>query len=265
MHVLLVYTDSPHYAGCGYDDAWERALAERGAAVERVPRLAGPPPQGDLCIPHVLCEEVAAFDETLRAAAVIEACGTPMLNPLSAVLASADKRTNAQVWACAGVPQPETHDPHLLDRWPRPGEPMVLKPALGDGARDVGLVRSLDEVPRDGAWVLQQWVEEPRCLRLFATPDRVSKCYEKDRAPGALVTHGTVYPHVFDAPADVAELAQRMVATLGGGLMGVDVLVDRDGGLWALEANAPFGFDVTDPGQGRFVADCALDRVAALA
>ena len=39
---------------------------------------------------------------------------------------------------------------------------------------------------------------------------------------------------------------------------GVDVLVARDGRLLALEANAPFGFDVTDPSQGRWVARAAL-------
>ena len=54
------------------------------------------------------------------------------------------------------------------------------------------------------------------------------------------------------------ELAQAMVASLGGGLMGVDVLVAQDGRLLALEANAPFGFDITDPAQGRWVARAAL-------
>jgi glutathione synthase/RimK-type ligase-like ATP-grasp enzyme len=61
----------------------------------------------------------------------------------------------------------------------------------------------------------------------------------------------------------MAELAQAMVAGLGGGLMGVDVLVARDGRLLALEANAPFGFDVTDPEQGRWVARAALARARA--
>ena len=54
------------------------------------------------------------------------------------------------------------------------------------------------------------------------------------------------------------------MATLGGGLMGVDVLVEPSGSggrLVALEANAPFGFDVTDPEQGRWVAR-AVVRVA---
>jgi [lysine-biosynthesis-protein LysW]---L-2-aminoadipate ligase len=43
------------------------------------------------------------------------------------------------------------------------------------------------------------------------------------------------------------------------------VLTDADGRHWALEANAPFGFDVTDPEQGRFVAAAALEGVAPVA
>jgi hypothetical protein len=43
------------------------------------------------------------------------------------------------------------------------------------------------------------------------------------------------------------------------------VLTDADGHHWALEANAPFGFDVTDPDQGRFVARAALERVGVAA
>ena len=152
---------------------------------------------------------------------------------------------------------------------------MVLKPALCDGARHIALVHDLDEAraierewrederrggERRGAALLQQWVQEPAVVRLFATPDRVSLAYEKSREEGEVVTHGTVYPRVYEAPPPMADLARRMVATLGGGLMGVDVLVDCEGRHFALEANAPFGFDVTDPEQGRFVACCALER-----
>jgi glutathione synthase/RimK-type ligase-like ATP-grasp enzyme len=114
---------------------------------------------------------------------------------------------------------------------------------------------------RRGRALLQEWVEEPTCVRLFATPEQVSLAYEKGRQPGELVTSGTVYPRTAPAPPAMADLARRMVASLGGGLMGVDVLVDRDGRHLALEANAPFGFDVTDPEQGRWVARAALERV----
>ncbi|MGY1780683.1 hypothetical protein [Geodermatophilus sp. SYSU D01036] len=160
-----------------------------------------------------------------------------------------------------------------------PGRQMVLKPSLGDGARYIELVGDLDAArrveagwreheaaggPRRGTSLLQEWIAEPACARDFATP--TSLVYEKSREEGALVTHGTVYPRVYEAPPDMAQLASRMVAALGGGLMGVDVLVEPDGRLLALEANAPFGFDVTDPEQGRWVARAALtaaERAAA--
>ncbi len=98
-------------------------------------------------------------------------------------------------------------------------------------------------------------------MRLFASPTEVSLAYEKSRTPGALITHGTVYPRTYAPPPEMAELARRMVATLRGGLMGVDILVGRDGRCLALEANAPFGFDVTDPEQETFVAQSALAHV----
>ncbi len=281
MRVLLAITDEDFYEPTGYAEAWCRALREAGAEVERLARIPpawaehGPPrDRWDLAIAHVLVEEVAAFAPTMKLAAVLETAGVPLLNPLTSIVASSDKLATHAAWAAHGLPQPATHDLADLDAWPGEG-PMVLKPALCDGARHIALVRDLEEAraieagwrederrggERRGAALVQEWVEEPTVVRLFATPDRVSKAYEKSREPGEVVTHGTVYPRVYDAPPEMADLARAMVATLGAGLLGVDVLVDRTGRHLALEANAPFGFDVTDPEQGRFVAGAALER-----
>lgn len=280
MRVALVITDEDFYAGTGYADAWAGALEEQGAEVERLARVpdgwgAQGPPAGryDLAVAHVLVEEVAAFAPTLQVAALLEASGVPLVNPVTSLLASSDKLVTHAVWAAAGLPQPAVWDLAHRTDWPEPGRPMVLKPSLADGARDIQLVHDLEQARaveatwredegrgglRRGAALLQQWVEEPACVRLFATPREVSPAYEKSRETGELVTHGTVYPRVYEAPPEMAALAQAMVATLGGGLMGVDVLVERSGRLVALEANAPFGFDITDPEQGRWVARAAL-------
>jgi [lysine-biosynthesis-protein LysW]---L-2-aminoadipate ligase len=283
VRVLLLYTDADFYAGVGYDRAWRAALERHGATVDQLPGMPASwaldgPPEYDLVIPHVLVEEVAAFAPTLRAAAALEAAGARLLNPTHALLASADKLMTHAAWAAAGLPQPATYDVEALDRWPADlGVPLVLKPSFCDGARHIGLVHDLDEAratvarwraderqggERRGAALLQEHVVEPRCLRLFATPQRCSKAYEKSREPGALVTHGTVYPRVFEPDREVAELASAMVEALGGGLMGVDVLIDAAGRALALEANGPFGFDVTDPEQGEWVAAAALDHAA---
>ena len=280
MRVLLVMTDSPHYAGTGFAEAWTAALQRSGCEVERLASIpaawatdALPAGSWDLVIPHVLVEEVAAFAPTMQLASLLESCGVPLLNPLSAIVTSADKLATHAVWAAHGLPQPATVPLAEAGPWPAGGRPMVLKPALGDGARHLALVDSLaaaraveagwrtDEAAggeRRGTALLQEWIAEPRCARLFATPDHTSPAYEKSRHPGALITHGTVYERIYAPPPAMAELAQRMVATLGGGLMGVDILVDGDGRPWALEANAPFGFDVTDDKQGDFVAAAAV-------
>ena len=278
MRALLVITDAPWYEPTGYAAAWVRALEDEGAVVDRVAALppswaVDGPPAYDLVVGHVLVEEVAAFAPTLQAVSALECAGAPLLNPVRSLLASADKLVTAAVWAGAGLPQPATTDLAVVDRWPEPGRRMVLKPAFCDGARHITLVGSLDEArdvvrgwradeaaggERRGAALLQEWVEEPACLRLFATPTATSLAYEKGRRSGELVTSGTVYPRVHEPWPELAALASGMVASLGGGLMGVDVLVAQDGRLLALEANAPFGFDVSDPAQGRWVARAAL-------
>jgi [lysine-biosynthesis-protein LysW]--L-2-aminoadipate ligase len=278
VRVLLVITDAAWYEPTGYAAAWVQALEEQGAEVDRLAALPSEwalhgPPEHDLVVGHVLVEEVVAFAPTLQAVAALECAGARLLNPVRALVASADKLATAAAWARAGLPQPRTRDLAAVGRWPEPGRPMVLKPALCDGARHISLVHSLEQAreverawradeaaggERRGTALLQEWVEEPACVRLFATPTATSMAYEKGRRPGELVTSGTVYPRVYAPPPAMARLASDMVAVLGGGLMGVDVLVARDGRLLALEANAPFGFDVTDPEQGRWVARAAL-------
>jgi len=278
--ILIVYTDSTHYQGVGYREAWIEALNREGATVEV---LAAPPagwgrtgpPRGrwDLVIPHVLVEEVAAFSPTLRLAALLEAAGVPLLNPVTAILASSDKLTTHALWAAHGLPQPAVWPLEGLPVWPARDRPLVLKPSWCDGARHIALVDGLEAARRiEAAWredeaaggerrgpaLLQEWIEEPACVRLFATPHEVSPAYEKDRHPGALITHGTVYPRIYDPAPELDALARRAVAALGGGLMGLDVLIDRDGRNHVLEANAPFGFDITDPAQGTFVARAAI-------
>jgi glutathione synthase/RimK-type ligase-like ATP-grasp enzyme len=270
VRVLLLYTDAPWYEGMGYDAAWRAALEAEGATVEQLPRAPerwyreGPPARElDLVIAHVLAEEVVGTGETLRAAALLETAGAPLLNPVAALVASADKLATHAVWAAAGVPQPRTWALNHLAAWPVPDGELVVKPNWGDGARGIATARTLDEAREHASGdeaLVQERAAEPDVIRIFATPDAASRAYEKHREPGELLTHGTTYPREYDPPDDLAQLARRMVATLGGGLMGVDVLRDADGALWALEANGPFGFDVTDPAQGRWVARAALDR-----
>src|SRR5919199_2500575 len=150
--VLLLYPDAPFYRGTGYDRVWREALEVEGCEVHvegALARVAGPaaPPAGswDLVIPHVLIEEVTSFAPTLRAAALLEAQGAPLLNSVRSILLSSDKRLTHALWAAEGLPQPDTRALEELERWPgAAGRPLVLKPALGEAGRDAQLVRTLE-------------------------------------------------------------------------------------------------------------------------
>src|SRR3712207_4006432 len=179
---MLVHTEDPAYRGIGYADAWRRALEERGCSVEVLGRVppewaTGGIPAYDIAISHVLVEEVVAYAPTLKLAAALEAGGTPLLNPVRALVTSSDKLITHAVWAAHGLPQPATWDLGAIDDWPgRDGKPLVLKPSYCDGARHIALVRSLREAreivrewradetaggERRGPALLQEWVEDP--------------------------------------------------------------------------------------------------------
>src|SRR5439155_753964 len=90
------------------------------------------------------------------------------------------------------LPQPATSALDRVREWP--GGAWVLKPSLCDGARYIEVVHGLEEAharvaewradetrggERRGAALLQEWVREPACVRLFATPTSAAT----DRAP----------------------------------------------------------------------------------
>ena len=282
MRIALVITDVDFYEDTRYAATLVDALRAEGAEVDRFARvppawLEHGPPAGrhDLAVAHVLVEEVVALGETMRVAGLLEAAGVPLVNPVGRprrlLRQAADARGvgGGRAAAAADLATSTTSTPGRRPdgRWCS-SRRWATAPATSrwsatssrpPRSRPPGASTRRRAVTVAGAGVLQEVVEEPRVLRAYATPTRTSLVYEKHRQEGGILSHGTTYARSYDAPPELAELTQRMVATLGGGLMGVDVLVDRDGRHLALEANAPFGFDVTDPEQGRWVARAVVD------
>src|SRR5688572_16548409 len=115
--MLLVYTDEDFYAGAGFDRAWTDALAGIGCELDVVARPApewateGPPRDvWSLAIAHVLVEDVVSFAPTFRTAALLERAGVPLLNPVSAIVASSDKLATHAIWAAHNLRQPAARD-----------------------------------------------------------------------------------------------------------------------------------------------------------
>ncbi len=206
----------------------------------------------DLVVPLITIKDyLKRPNARYSAAQTLQELGVPTLNSMSAIAASSDKWQSSSLWAKAGINQPRTYLLNESFSWLTDCSHMILKPRFGHSGENVYLVRSLSEAQGkseliEGDSIIQEYIVEPICLRIIATPTEIISAYEKV-LPGAVVVNiekGATRKS-FKVSENVLNTANRMVKALGGGLMGVDILV-KDSEVYALEANVPFGFDDED-------------------
>ncbi len=188
---------------------------------------------------------------------LLERAGVPVLNPVATLLEAHDKLRTAQMLVRARLPHPWTL--HLA-----PGRdvpllvgPVVLKPRFGSWGTDVfrcdtpaELRRRLREVRarpwfrRHGALLQELVVPRGYDLRVIVARGAVVGAIERVAAPGEWRTNislgGTRRPCVPSAQASA--LAEAAAASLGAGLVGVDLLPVDDGYV-IVELNAAVEFD----------------------
>ena len=260
-----------------YREAWVRGLEAKGVTVKV---LSGSlrPTAGDLntsfVIPHVLVDDYVCNSPLWQLACWFEVNNTPMLNSAASLALTSDKYATYQVWSQHHLQQPATFLLDELTKWPLPNKKMVLKPSYCDGGRWIQWATSLAEA-KDvvAAWrkhesqggeirgraLLQEYIEQPTCIRVIAGPDTCLVGYEKVTSPGHLLSQGH-NRHIFEPSPELKTFAQNMVKSCGGGLMGVDIL-EKDGVYFALEANGPFGFDVTSVELQLLLASFVMNKI----
>jgi [lysine-biosynthesis-protein LysW]--L-2-aminoadipate ligase len=203
-----------------------------------------------------------------QAATALELLGIPGLNSLRSQDVASNKALTALAFERAALRQPQIW---LLDAGERPEQfeqPMIVKPLYGARAAGVALVDTLEQALAHAKeygrpCLLQRFVPAGRCIRVVATQERAIRVYEKRVGPDnpiASVANGADRV-LLDPDPELERLACAMVAAVGGGLMGVDVL-EAAGELWPLEVNASFAFDPEDTEIAQaFVGE--LERTAA--
>ncbi len=238
-------------------DAFERlgVEAERRYAPHEIHALSGER-AGDL--PTVALQRCVAQTRGLALTRVYEAHGVRVLNPSAVASACGDKLATSAALGRHGVPTPRTvvafdHDA-ALEACERLGYPVVLKPVTGSWGRMVSRLSDRDAVeavlehkralggPDHGVIYLQEHVEKPgRDIRAFVVGGRVIAAIERasdhwitNTARGAVASRR-------ELDDDVADLAGRAAAAVGGGILAVD-LVESERGLLVLEVNHTMEF-----------------------
>jgi [lysine-biosynthesis-protein LysW]--L-2-aminoadipate ligase len=237
-------------------DAFEAA----GVAVDRLyaPNLAfdlGAAPERRY---DVVLERCVSQARGLALARLFAAAGSVVLNRPEVIETCGDKLATSAVLAAAGVPTPRTvvafGAEEALARCEELGYPVVLKPVVGSWGRMVSRLSDADAVaavlehkevlggPAHRVIYLQEHVDKPgRDIRAFVVGDRVVAAIYRESEHWITNTARGAVASRRELDDDVADLAGRAAAAVGGGILAVD-LVESERGLLVLEVNHTMEF-----------------------
>jgi [lysine-biosynthesis-protein LysW]--L-2-aminoadipate ligase len=189
---------------------------------------------------------------------LLENDGVPVLNPLSALMATHDKLQTSRILEAAALPHPRTAHVENTDDVGEVELPVVLKPRFGSWGSDVMLCttrRQLSEALAEISerpWfrthgVLMQELIPPlgHDLRVVVSGGQVVGAVRRQAAEGEWRTNvalGAERQHA-DPPRAAIELALGAAAAVGADLVGVDLLPVVDDGWAVIELNGAVEFN----------------------
>jgi [lysine-biosynthesis-protein LysW]--L-2-aminoadipate ligase len=221
----------------------------------------------------VLFDRSISFGRSLYTMRILERRGVRCVNESRVVATCGDKVETHLALVAAGVPAPRTvvaFTPNAaLRAIEELGYPAVIKPVVGSWGRLVARVNDRDAaeaVLEDratlGSWqqqvfYIQEYVDKPgRDIRAFVVGDEtIAAIYRRSAHWITNTARGGVAENC-PTSGPVGELALRAAKAVGGGIVAVDLVEDRDGALSVIEVNhtmefrnsiAPTGVDI--PGR----------------
>jgi RimK family alpha-L-glutamate ligase len=219
--------------------------------------------------------DIGAFFNRVGLLSALTELGVDVVNSVSSILLMRNKAETMRKLISAGVPVPKSLITESIEdaaEFVRNNFPCVLKPITGFGGIGVQLIHR--EFDRDhiydylkfhsqlfgkGAFILQEFVESPGYdIRAFVMDGKVISSMKRIGGEGITNNiHAGGEPAVNDI--DITDLAVKSAKSVKGRIVGVDIIPDRDGNLWVLEANATPGWtglqQVTDFDISAYIAD----------
>jgi [lysine-biosynthesis-protein LysW]--L-2-aminoadipate ligase len=207
----------------------------------------------------VVLERCIQHSRALYMLKILGDAGVPTVNTYQVAVTCGDKFLTTQALVHAEVPTPGcllAFTPEsALEAIEQLGYPVVLKPVVGSWGRMVSKINDRDAAEailehRDvlgsyqhSIFYIQQYIDKPgRDIRSFVVGDaciaaiyRTSPHWITNTARGGVATNCPVTP-------ELAELSLRAAQAVGGGVVAIDLLEDRDGRLLVNEVNYTMEF-----------------------
>ena len=203
----------------------------------------------------VVIERCVSYYRGLHFTACLEFMDIPVINKFDVANTCGNKMITSMLLKKNNIPTPKTYFSFsaetALENFENIGYPLVIKPIIGSWGRSVMPIKDKDTAeavvenrqvtdgPQDRIYYLQEMIDRPpRDIRVITIGDQaISAMYRK--SSGGFKTNIALGadPELCEITKEIENLCERTSKAVGGGILGIDLMEDKERGLVVHEVN----------------------------
>ena len=203
----------------------------------------------------VVLERCVSYYRGLHFTACLELMDIPVINKFDVANTCGNKMITSMLLKKNNIPTPKTYFSFTaeaaLENFEKIGYPLVIKPIIGSWGRSVMPIKDKDTAeavienrqvtdgPQDRIYYLQEMIDRPpRDIRVITVGDQaVSAMYRK--SSGGFKTNIALGadPELCEITKEMEDLCEKTSKAVGGGILGIDLMEDKEKGLVVHEVN----------------------------
>ena len=203
----------------------------------------------------VVLERCISYYRGLHFTACLEFMDIPVINKFDVANTCGNKMITSMLLKKNNIPTPKTYFSFsaetALENFEKIGYPLVIKPIIGSWGRSVMPIKDKDTAeavienrqvtdgPQDRIYYLQEMVDRPpRDIRVITVGDQaISAMYRK--SSGGFKTNIALgaEPELCEITKEIEDLCEKASKAVGGGILGIDLMEDKEKGFVVHEVN----------------------------
>ena len=203
----------------------------------------------------VVLERCVSYYRGLHFTACLEFMDVPVINKFDVANTCGNKMITSMLLKKSNIPTPKTYFSFsaetALENFENIGYPLVIKPIIGSWGRSVMPIKDKDTAeavienrqvtdgPQDRIYYLQEMIDRPpRDIRVITVGDQaISAMYRK--SSGGFKTNIALGadPELCEITKEIEDLCEKTSKAVGGGILGIDLMEDKERGLVVHEVN----------------------------
>ena len=203
----------------------------------------------------IVLERCVSYYRGLYFTACLEFLDVPVINKFNVSTICGNKLLTSMLLKKSNIPTPKTHFSFSADaareNLGKTGYPMVIKPIIGSWGRNVVPLKDKDtsdaiieqreitDGPLDRIFYLQEMIDRPpRDIRVITIGDKaVTAMYRKSSDGFKTNIALGAEPEICDITNEIEDLCAKASKAVGGGILGVDLMEDKEKGVVVHEVN----------------------------